>query len=180
MSINVIFHLSFIHNFLRLFTLLSSLDNCFTCLLFLLPSFSFKWISSIITSIQLTGHRIFTHTCGYNKVGMREMKREKKRKYISAMLRAMTAIKIIMIFNVSERSVAFFRLFICFQATALKIFFFLLLNCCLLRENHFENEKQNWFDNFTLKIAFVGRCYCLCAKCILAHAICEQRPRQSN
>lgn len=75
MSINVIFHL-FIHNFSFAGSPIAwqlSFSSTHFFFIILLPSFhSFEWISSKITSIQLTGHRIFTHTCGYNKIGMRE------------------------------------------------------------------------------------------------------------
>lgn len=59
MRINVIHHL-FIHNILFFFYFSKLI------LTIVFSFFLFRWFSSIITSVQLTGHRIFAHTCGYN------------------------------------------------------------------------------------------------------------------
>lgn len=77
------------------------------------------------------------------------------------MLRAMTAIRIIMIFSMWARKVWLFftRAFIYFRVTALEISVVFTV-----RENHVKwNTKLNWqfhVENCNV----VGRCYCLCAK----------------
>lgn len=165
MSINVIFHL-FIHNFSFAGSPISWQLSFFLHISFLL----FHCLHSALSNefrakLQAFNSPVIESSLIRVATIKLACKKWKKKKKMYGMLRAMTAIRIIMICSMRARKVWLFftRAFIYFQVNALEISA-IFAGVFTVWENHIKwNTKLNWQFHVENCNA-VGRCYCLCAK----------------